>query len=278
MIGTTALRTQLAGSRIPPGAPAPPPRVPLHIHATRVTTVELDGPALRIRATGRAIARYPLARISRIVVRGAVLWRGEALTALMETGIPVVLLDGAGKTLGYCWPVNRPSVPFVVELGEFLGRPDWQERHANWLRSTRMRVLQHWRRRRETAGQPVTEGQFAEWVHRHVYAYRSHELTPTDNLRRGAVAAVVATQLSSAGLAPCYWGVGDAQLHLARDVTDVLDLVLECQLGDFAASARADDPARLRLLGPAMTRLPRHCTALLRRFTRWVRETIDTCH
>ena len=257
---------------------ASPPRVPLHLNAAQPMLVERDGPALRVRSAGHATALYPLARIARVVARGRVQWRSEALSALMEAGIPVVLLGKDGMPKGYCWPADRPAVPFAAELAEFLDRPDWNERYHNWLRSARMRILLRWAANREGNDQPVPKDALRELARRHIYLQGLQQGPSGNALLHGALAAMVASHLSRAGLAPAYWGWGGGRLDLVGDITSLLEFALELELGTFGEGIHGDQPAILRMLSPEMARLPHRCIDILGGFARWVRETLDTWH
>jgi antitoxin (DNA-binding transcriptional repressor) of toxin-antitoxin stability system len=83
----------------------------LHLDAAeRPVAVLLDGPALRLRRTGRADVFAPLPRLARVVVHGPrVQWRTEALLACAEAGVPVLLLGGRGVLSAVLVPVAPPA-------------------------------------------------------------------------------------------------------------------------------------------------------------------------
>lgn len=57
---------------------------PLYLDGNLPLAVLLDGPALRLRRTSEADVFAPLGRLARVVVRGAVHWRPEALAACLD--------------------------------------------------------------------------------------------------------------------------------------------------------------------------------------------------
>jgi hypothetical protein len=195
----------------------------------------------------------------------------------MESGIPVVFLARDGSPVGYAWPADRPTVPFAAELEEFLNRVDWHERYCNWLRAARMRVLNRWRCERERAGNAVPTMVFRDLVRRYVYL-EDARASGNVGFRRGALAAIVVGQLSRGCLSPAYWGCGERKLELAHDVTTLLEMSFELELGTLGTAVRADEPAMLAMLSPVIARLPVQCMSILGHFVRWVRETNDIWH
>jgi hypothetical protein len=97
--------------------------------------VLVEGPALRIRAAGRADLFSPLPRLARIVSRGAVHWRIEALDACLQWGVPISFLNLKGQAIGACVPLHRPSwksdLPVLLEAA--AEQPGWRERLSDWL-------------------------------------------------------------------------------------------------------------------------------------------------
>lgn len=112
---------------------------PLYLAGTDQLQVSLDGPALLVRGPGRADGRYPLSRLSRVVVQGDVEWTTPALLACLRGGIPVAFMDRKGRPLGLCFGAQR-----VKGLGSvvrrFLDLPDWRLRYRGWLEAMEWRA------------------------------------------------------------------------------------------------------------------------------------------
>lgn len=223
-------------------------RRPLVLGARVKARVEADGPALRIRAAGRAEARYPLARLSRIVASLRVEWSASALRACLETGIPIVIVGEDGAALGALHPSRPVAAAFSARMEELLDRPDGLEIYANWLRATRMRVLANWRAERELAGAAVGSGEFAELVRRHVYGGETESaFRGTTGLWRGAICALAAEAIQRAGLQPVYWGEAAEPLDLRRDLAQVLELRLRLEVRQGMEGGLDGEPAVLRV-------------------------------
>jgi hypothetical protein len=124
-----------------------------------------------VEAPERALRRYPLERVSEVILRGAVETRAAALRACAARGIPVGALDTEGKPLGFFLPW-RPTPPPPSQLLEnFLQRGDTESRYRDWQRSQQRRAMMRALRaagiarqegwRREEAVQALL-GQFAQ--------------------------------------------------------------------------------------------------------------------
>jgi hypothetical protein len=100
-----------------------------------------DGPALCVRRDGLADRLFPFARISRIVVSGAVEWETAALLEVLEQGIPIVFLGRHGHVRGYCLGAQPRRAGLEARIEAFLDRPDWAERYADWYRAAERRSV-----------------------------------------------------------------------------------------------------------------------------------------
>src|SRR5438477_2491018 len=99
----TAQSTVLSSAQAQPAAV---PRRPLFLRPAGCARVDADGPALRVRAERRAEARFPLDRVSRIVVGARVNFSAEALRACLDRAIPIVIVNEDGTPLGSITPAR----------------------------------------------------------------------------------------------------------------------------------------------------------------------------
>lgn len=235
-------------------------RRPLYLGARVNARVDADGPALRVRAAGRAEARYPLYRVSRVIAGHRVHWSAGALQACLESGIPIVIVGDGGAPLGSFHPACVRASALCGDLDELLDRPDWQGIYANWLRALRMRVLVEWCRREAAAGKPLAPGEFKELVRRHIYACAHaspfHEAT---GFWRAALYALAAGAIRRAGLQPVHWGAGGTALNLLEDVTQVLELRLRLEIGAGMEQGLAGEAVALRVFHAQTARLEGQC-------------------
>lgn len=114
---------------------------PLYINGTGARNVCLDGPALKVQQLHAAELRFPLARISRIVVSGEVSWSTDALLACADAGIVVCFLraDGRPRARWIGKPTSRST--FTQHWRDFLDRPDWEEQYGNWRTNLRRHAM-----------------------------------------------------------------------------------------------------------------------------------------
>jgi CRISPR/Cas system-associated endonuclease Cas1 len=113
----------------------------LYLDGCRGLEVRLDGPALRVRQSGRAEGQYPLTRVARIVAVGRVQWRPEALSACLREHKPVAVLDSRGRFVRALF--ERPPSQFGLarRMAGLLEIPRFRARYEDWFRSTERREV-----------------------------------------------------------------------------------------------------------------------------------------
>lgn len=114
---------------------------PLYVAGGNAVTVRLDGPSLVVEGPERAQRRYPLERLSEVVLCGAVEASVEALRACAARGIPVGALDATGRPVGFFVPWRAPVAQPSVLLENFLQRGDAESRYRDWKRSQERRAM-----------------------------------------------------------------------------------------------------------------------------------------
>lgn len=136
------------------------PAKPLYLHGREPLRVSLDGPALRVRMQQSDDRRFPLVRVSRVVVSGAVDWAWDARWACEESGIVVCFLHADGSPCGR-W-IGQPSTrsTFGEDWGHFIDSDEGQELFRQWRVQAREQAIRfcafclgHRRNPRELAAQ-----------------------------------------------------------------------------------------------------------------------------
>lgn len=252
-------------------APAAGPRKPLHLDG-RTHSIEVGavGPALAV-ARGQHRMQFPLARLSRILVRGRVHWRGEAIALCLQHRVPLVFLDAQAQPLGAALAL-QPH-PGVLEelLAEFVDRPHWRALYDNWLRSQRLRILMHWRRRRAAAATPVGDAEWSEAVRTHVYvpdsAQRDHAA--------GASYALAVAVLARAGVRTWYRAFDGGVLALGADLGQLLELRIALSVGTLARQFDGHDSLKARGFEAAAAEHEAFVVDLLERLRRRISEWIE---
>ncbi len=103
--------------------------------------LRLDGPSLLLEREGRAADRVPFRRLSRLVLRGPAMLRGEVVPALLRAGIPVTWLDGRGNRLGTCLPARLPRTDTAALVAEAERAGILEEVRDNWLAAEERQLL-----------------------------------------------------------------------------------------------------------------------------------------
>lgn len=131
---------------------------PLYLHADRPLAVSLDGPALRISQTGCADRRFPLRRISRVMVSGDASWSTRALLACADEGIHICFLTANGMPRARWIGQATLRSELAQRWQDFLDRPDWPDRYTEWRIATSRRAVRFcaWRMGWSPTGDPRT--------------------------------------------------------------------------------------------------------------------------
>lgn len=131
---------------------------PLYLHADRPLAVSLDGPALRISRTGHAEQRFPLQRISRVMVSGDASWSTGALLACADAGINVCFLRSNGMPRARWIGRATERSGLAQRWRDFLDRPDWPDLYTEWRIALSRRAVRFcaWRMGWSPTGDPKT--------------------------------------------------------------------------------------------------------------------------
>ncbi len=252
------------------------PRLPLYLLGQRPSRVEVDGPALLNRQTGKAPRRYPFARISRIISAATVEWSAAALQAVLHNGLPIVFLDRHGMPQGYLHPPQqRPSTVDAL-LHELADRPDGLQLYNDWLRAERMRCLCNWRAERLQQGLSVNEADYRELVRRHVHqGEEAQSGLEGERFYRSAIDAYALQQTLRAGARPTYWTVQGQPLSLTRDLAGLLCLDLALRLHGLGAAVRGDEGAHLTILHSFGQDIETQCREVFGRLHKHMREVLE---
>lgn len=114
---------------------------PLYVAGAPGVRLRLDGPSLVVEAPARAVRRYPLERLSQVVLCGPVEAELDALRACAVRGIPVGAMNADGVPVGFFLPWRAPAPRASVLLEAFLERGDAPGRYRDWQRSQQRRAI-----------------------------------------------------------------------------------------------------------------------------------------
>jgi len=105
---------------------------PLYITGNESCQVIWENPALKVNRPGKACEWFPLTRISRIAVIGAVEWEMAALLACAQAGISICFFDHHGTLHARWLGVRNERESLIQRLADALTRPDGPARYADW--------------------------------------------------------------------------------------------------------------------------------------------------
>jgi hypothetical protein len=255
-------------------------RRPLFLGPALRGRVDIDGPALRVRAEGRAEVRFPLERVSRVVASVRLSWSADALRACLESLIPIVMVGADGAPLGSFQPARLRPSRFEAALAELLDRPDWRDLYGCWLRSARMRVLDDWRRARREEGGAPDEGAYRALVRRYVYRHGAAPAAPsaaheTTAFWRAALYALATATTARWGLPPLLWGHGGEAIDLRRDLADLLELRLRLEVREEAEAALKGEATMLFVFHALTDKLDLEAKRAMRSLARRLREALS---
>jgi hypothetical protein len=113
----------------------------LYLIPNTPASLKLDGPSLLLVEPGAASRRFPLRRLSHIVLGGALNVEIPAQAACLGRRISLTFLGESSRLAGFALPPapRRDSVYQRVEC--FLSSPGWNVRYSDWLRASARRRL-----------------------------------------------------------------------------------------------------------------------------------------
>jgi hypothetical protein len=220
-----------------------PPRKALYLATSTPLRIDCEGESLLLRRAAQATARYPLARIDRILCNRHADWSGEALARCLRHGIPLVWVDGHGQALGSASPRLGRVQPFDALVDSYLERADWRSRYDNWLKRRRLDILVLTALRAVQAGHALTQAEFDE--HKRAYVYKGELDAVFPEFARAWCHAYVLKQLAIAGIAATLWGYDGQPLDFGDDLCGLLWAELNLEAASLAAAA---DQTRTQLL------------------------------
>lgn len=212
---------------------------PLYLHADRPLAVSLDGPALRISRTGCADQRFPLRRISRVMVSGNASWSTKALLACADEGINVCFLTAAGMPRARWTGRGTTRSELAQRWQDFVDRPDWPDLHTEWQIAASRRAVRicAWRMGWSPTGDPRT-------MHRAIWEATRNvvdtaELSTMRRRLHGFAHARALEELARAGLS-----AEDVSVtHLVRDLVTAIQWGLRPELTRWLAHRRRNGNA-----------------------------------
>jgi hypothetical protein len=232
MAGNTASLAQRQPRSAALGAPA---RKPLYLATRNPVHIDAGATWLVLRRTDAPTARYPLARISRIVCNQNANWSGAALALCLRHQIPVAWVDGRGRPLGSALSRLGKCDPLGVALESYVELPDWPARFDNWLARRRLEVLTTCAVRALRESRAPDAAAFAELKRQYVHN-RTHPRGFCPEAE-GWCHALVVSRLHERGVHTRYWGYDGQPMEIADELCALLWAELNIECGAMPAAA-----------------------------------------
>ncbi len=107
---------------------------PLYIQSPAVRRLDLDAARrLRVERSHQPDVHIPLHHVSRIVCSANIDVAFEVVIACMQGGIPIVLTDKSGDTVGWCIGQRRKETTLKQLLIHALDDPAWEALYNPWF-------------------------------------------------------------------------------------------------------------------------------------------------
>ncbi len=188
-------------------------------------TVELDGPALRIKQESRATGHYPLRQLARIYSSGCVEWSSEALNTIMQQGIDITFATPGQGVIGTLLPRRNRELGPDQQLIQLMESHNGWMRLENWLSGSHRRQLLRMERKL-----PYTLPDLRRERVKEVLQLRASEQLPEPEVNKlrellqGIASSLILEQLQQAEITP---------LNLNTLHFNAINTTLDAQFGEL---------------------------------------------
>jgi len=251
----------------------------LPLYLGRVAVELDDGPSLEVTSEGLVSGRFPLQRISRLIICAGADVPSDAIIACLKAHIPVTWYDRSRQALAVALPLDCKDLLWAERIAVMRGRPDWRPCYEAWVSAQKNMALRSLSKRFRI---PVDSRKHEAWIsgllHRH-------------GIRQAwAMQLVAGWQGMMASLMVEYWRTLSMPVDLLISPADgwnVLNDMADCLVLDMVAElvSRKDewkklrpaprrevDFALIRAFERRTPRLLRLTAAMHNRFSRWLLE------
>jgi len=107
-------------------------REPLYIGG-RTTVAYDDGPSLVVSAPGMVICRYPLQRISRLLLSTEAVIESHVMVGCLDAGIAITWVDPCRGLIGVALPAEAPVPGLQERVAIMMAHSRWRDSYDGWL-------------------------------------------------------------------------------------------------------------------------------------------------
>jgi len=143
---------------------------PLYLGSRAVVRLD-DGPSLVVRVVGKIPCRFPLARVSRIVMFTSTNFSSLVFKACMKAKISMVWRASNGEYLASFTPLSIGETLWTERITALLSQRGWKKYYQNWLDAQHNMAMVSLARRLRFGYEP---GREQEWLSQlfHHYSVR----------------------------------------------------------------------------------------------------------
>ncbi len=192
---------------------------PLYLNAKQAIQVSLEVPALSVVTSDKSRQLFPLSRISRVVVSGAVDWSMPALFACADAGVSVVFLNEQGEVRCRWFGRMETQYSIVQQFVELFQRADAPLKYQNWVSAMERMALRSCARRMRLDDWQQVDKQLLNSC---IEQLLSEDWKRAVKSLHSFLSATCLSELSTMGLQPGCEYLLDGPVNLIDDLTALL--------------------------------------------------------
>jgi len=236
-----------------------------------------DGPSLVVSKAGLVCCRYPLQRISRLMIASGVCMQADVIPACLSADIPLTWRNRDGSALAVALPLDGRELNLSDRIAVMMAQAHWQDCYHAWVAAQQSMALRSLSRR---FNMPMDQIKKDEWID---LIWQRHGIR-----RRQAMHQLQAWQAMTVSVIVEYWRQQDIRVdilsspadgwNVLHDMADclVLDMVVEQvwrkkKWNRLRAARRSElDFALIQTFEQRQPRLLNLLGAMHARFHRWL--------
>ncbi len=200
------------------------PKLPLYIGHHTLVSLD-DGPSLVLTKENLVNCRYPLQRVSRLIIDFGVQIQADAITACLAADIPLTWRNRDGCALAVALPLQGREQDMRERIAIMMARKDWQPCYQAWVAAQQNMALHALSRRFNI---PMGQGKKDAWIDLVWLQYGIR--------KRWAMHLLQAWQAMTASIIVAYWRQLDIRVDMLSSPADgwnVLHNMADCLVLDM---------------------------------------------
>jgi len=187
-----------------------------------------DGPSLVVSKAGLVCCRYPLQRVSRLMIASGVCMQADVIPACLNADIPLTWQNRDGSALAVALPLQRREQDLSERIAVMMAHAHWQNCYHAWVTAQQSMALRSLSRQFNISMDQVKKDAWIDLV------WRRHGIRRSEGLHQ-----LQTWQAMSVSIIVEYWRTLDIEVdmlsspadgwNVLHDMADclVLDMVVE---------------------------------------------------